>query len=222
MIVTALRPLPLILLGAGGHAKVLLSLVRACGYEMLGVCDPGLAKQGINHWRGLKVLGGDDALERYDPDQVELVNGIGQVVGGSLRRRVHENAGAMGFRFPALLHPSAWVDDTVVLDEGAQVMAGAVLQPDVFIGCGSIVNTKVGIDHDCHVAAHVHVAPGVVLCGGVTVAEGAFVGSGSTIIQGITIGESALIGAGTVVVRDVPARGVLIGPSPRARGVVGS
>ncbi|MGP0173309.1 acetyltransferase [Pseudomonas sp. NCHU5208] len=217
MTVTAQRPLPLILLGAGGHAKVLLSLVRACGYEMLGVCDPGLAEQGINYWRGLEVLGADDALEGYAPDQVELVNGIGQVVGGNLRRRVHEKACAMGFRFPALLHPAAWVDDSVVLEEGAQVMAGAVLQPDVFIGCGSIVNTKVGIDHDCHIAAHVHVAPGVVLCGGVTIAEGAFIGSGATITQGITVGERALIGAGTVVVRDVPAQVVLMGPSPRAR-----
>lgn len=222
MTATVRRPLPLILLGAGGHAKVLLSLVRALGYEMVGVCDPGLVAQSVSHWRGLKVLGADDALQRYAPDQVELVNGIGQVVGDNLRQRVHENACAKGFRFPVLVHPAAWVDETVLLEDGAQVMAGAVLQPDAVIGCCSIVNTRAGIDHDCHVAAHVHIAPGAVLCGGVTIGEGTFVGSGSTIIQGISIGESALIGAGTVVVRDVSAREVLIGPSPRARGVVGT
>ncbi len=222
MTATVGGPLPLILLGAGGHAKVLLSLVRALSYELVGVCDPGLVEQGASHWRGLQVLGADDALERYAPDQVELVNGIGHVVAGNLRQRVHESACARGFRFPALVHPSAWVDETVVLEEGVQVMAGAVLQPDVVIGCCSIVNTRAGIDHDCHIAAHVHIAPGAVLCGGVTIGQSTFVGSGSTIIQGITIGESALIGAGTVVVRDVPARGVLIGPSPHAKGVVGS
>ncbi|MCU1733991.1 MULTISPECIES: acetyltransferase [unclassified Pseudomonas] len=213
------RPLPLILMGAGGHAKVLLSLARACGYDVVGVCDPGLVRQGISHWRGIAVLGADDVLDQYAPSDIELINGIGQVVGGNLRRVVHESASAKGFRFPPLVHPAAWLDDTVVLEEGVQVMAGAILQADVRIGCASIVNTSASIDHDSRVAAHVHVAPGVTLCGGVTVAEGAFIGSGSTVIQGVVIGEDALVGAGTVVVRDVPARGVLIGPSARTRSV---
>lgn len=219
MNLTEVGRLPLILLGAGGHAKVLLSLVRACGYNVIGVCDPGLAGQGVSHWRGVAVLGADDALDRYAPESVELINGIGQVVGGNLRRAVHESGCARGFRFPPLVHPAAWLDDSVILEDGAQIMAGAIVQADVRIGCASIVNTSASVDHDCCLAAHVHVAPGAILCGGVTVGEGSFIGSGSTVIQGVDIGESALVGAGTVVVRDVPPRGVLIGPSARKKSV---
>ncbi|PWB36020.1 acetyltransferase [Pseudomonas sp. SDI] len=216
------QSLPLVLLGAGGHAKVLLSLVRACGHELLGVCDPGLVKQGVGHWRGLQVLGGDEALEQFDRDSVGLINGIGQVVGSTLRRLIFEQAKAKGFHFPVLVHPTAWIDESVVLGEGAQVMAGAILQPDVMVGCNTVVNTRASLDHDCCLAAHVHVAPAATLCGGVHVSIGAFVGSGSTVIQGIAIGEDAVVGAGTVVVRDVPAQGVLIGPPARLRPVSGA
>lgn len=216
------RALPLVFLGAGGHAKVLLSLVQACGYDILGVCDPGLSKQGITQWRGVDVLGDDAALEQFAPGSVGLVNGVGQVVGSSLRRLVFEQARDKGFHFPPLKHPTAWLDGSVVLEEGAQVMAGAILQPDVIVGCNTVVNTLASVDHDCHLGAHVHVAPGVTLCGGVQVSVGAFIGSGSTVIQGIAIGEGAVVGAGTVVVRDVPARGVLIGSSARLRPISGA
>ncbi|WP_406821263.1 acetyltransferase [Pseudomonas sp. KnCO4] len=215
------RPLPLVFLGAGGHAKVLLSLTQACGYDIRGVCDPGLAKHGVKQWRGIEVLGGDDALEQFAPGSVELVNGVGQVVGSTLRRLIFERARDRGFYFPPLVHPTVWLDGSVVLEEGAQVMAGVILQPDVIVGCNTVVNTSASVDHDCRLGAHVHVAPGVTLCGGVDVSVGAFIGSGSTVIQGVVIGEGAVVGAGTVVVRDVPAHGVLVGSSARLRPVSG-
>jgi len=194
---------PLVLLGAGGHAKVLLSLVRAAGHAVLGVCDPALAREGVSSWRGVAVLGGDEALDRCSPDQVDLVNGIGQLVGGAAREKVFEAQVSRGFRFPALVHPSAWVDSSAVLDAGVQVMAGAVVQADARIGDNSIVNTGARVDHDCVIGPHVHLAPGATLCGTVHVGARGFVGAGATIIQGIRIGDGAVVGAGSAVVRDV-------------------
>ncbi|WP_053140700.1 acetyltransferase [Pseudomonas sp. MIACH] len=205
--------LPFVILGAGGHAKVLLALLQSMGAVVKGVCDPALAHSGIEFWRGVRVLGGDEALNGLDPTQVALVNGLGQVIGSDRRMQVFMELTAKGYTFPALLHSAAWIDSTVVLEAGAQIMAGAVIQPDSVIGANTIINTGARVDHDCIIASHVHIAPGAVLCGGVKVATGAFVGAGSTTLQGRSIGENAIVAAGSTLVRDLQA-GHLVVSSP--------
>lgn len=195
---------PLILLGAGGHAKVLLALVREAGWTVRGVCDPGLAQAGIATWLGVPVMGGDEALDSVRPDECGLLHGIGQLVGQSLRRTLYERMRERGFRFPAVVHPTAWVAPDVSLAEGVQIMAGAILQPDCLIGENTIINTRAVIDHDCVVGRHVHVAPAATLCGGVCIGDRVFVGSGATLIQGLRVGADAVIGAGTTLRRDLP------------------
>ena len=209
----------LVMLGAGGHAKVLLSLVIASGRQVQGICDPELYRRGIVMWRGIRVLGGDEALEQLDCANVGLINGIGQVVGSNLRQKIYERAVSEGFRFPVLVHPAAFVDGSAVLAEGVQVMAGAIIQPDVKIGSNTIVNTRASVDHDCNVAAHVHIAPGATLCGNVQVSTCAFIGAGATVIQGLVVGEYAVVGAGAVMLRNLPARYLLLGQAPRTRPV---
>ncbi|MDZ5456535.1 acetyltransferase [Azohydromonas lata] len=201
----AFQALPLVLLGAGGHAKVVLSLVRAAGLALHGVCDPALARQGVAQWRGLPVLGGDEALDALAPSAVALANGIGQLAQGTLRRDVYERLARRGFRFPALVHPQAWVDPSAVLADGVQVMAGAVVQADCRVGENTIVNTRASLDHDCLIGAHVHVAPGACLCGTVSVGDGAFVGAGATVLPNLTLGERAVVAAGATLARSLPA-----------------
>lgn len=209
--------LPLILLGAGGHAKVLLALANAAGWKVLGVCDPELSRQSVHSWRELPVLGGDEAVSHFEPGEVGLVNGLGQRVVGCGRRRIFETWRAQGFRFPFLIHPAAWVAQNVQLAEGVQIMAGAVVQPDCQIGENSIVNTRAGVDHDCLIGAHVHIAPGATLCGGVTVHARAYVGSGSTVIQGLSVGNDAVVGAGATVVKDLASGAILLGAATRLK-----
>lgn len=203
------RPLgtdfPLILIGAGGHARVLQELAQASGRQFLGVCDPQLASQGETTWRGLPVLGGDDALEEIDPSSVGLVNGIGQLVGSQARSDLHERLNTAGFMFPPLVHPAAWVAGSARLADGVQVMAGAIVQPDCRVNRNVIINTRASVDHDCVIGQHVHIAPGATLCGGVQVGEGAFIGAGAVIIQGIRIGVGAVVGAGVILTRDLDA-----------------
>lgn len=197
--------LPLILIGAGGHARVLQELAQASGRQFLGVCDPHLASQGETTWRGLPVLGGDEALEEIDPTSVGLVNGIGQLVGSQARRDLYERLNTAGFTFPPLVHPAAWVACSATLSEGVQVMAGAIVQPDCRVNRNVIINTRASVDHDCVIGQHVHIAPGATLCGGVQVGEGAFIGAGAVIIQGIRVGVGAVVGAGVTLTRDLDA-----------------
>lgn len=206
-----------VLLGAGGHARVLLSLLRAGGWTVRGVCDPGLAAAGTRQWRGLPVLGGDDALAALDPGDVGLVNGVGQLVGGTVRHALFARLRKKGFHFPVLVHPAAWVDATATLADGVQVMAGAIIQADAIVGADSIVNTRAGIDHDCVIGAGVHIAPGATLCGSVRVLDHAFVAAGATVIQGLTVGTGAVVGAGATLVRDLEDHHILVGGAARKR-----
>lgn len=196
-----------VLIGAGGHAKVVAAAARALGWTITGVCDPQLAADGVAQWRGLPVLGDDHAvLGQLDAAEVVVLNGVGQTVGGGARQRLFETFSARGLRFPPLVHPAAWVDESVELGEGAQVMAGAIVQPDARIGANSLVNTRAAVDHDCTVGAHVHLAPGCTLCGAVCVDDEAFVGAGAVVPPGLRIGRRAFITAGSLVRSDVAAQ----------------
>jgi sugar O-acyltransferase (sialic acid O-acetyltransferase NeuD family) len=192
-----------VLLGAGGHAKVVLSLARVNGLQVIGVCDPALAGTGVTQWRGLEVLGGDEALGKLSAEKLFLLNGVGQVVGSDARRALYERCRAQGFRFPTLVHPTACVDASARLADGVQVMAAAVVQADAVVGENTIVNTGASIDHDGRIGSHVHVAPGAVLCGDVEVADRAFIGSGALILPGVRVGLGAIVAAGSTLPRSL-------------------
>ena len=191
----ALDSVPIYVLGAGGHAAVVLDTLRAMGCACAGTAE----------------IGDEAALLAKPADSLVLANGLGGVGDTGPRRRVFERFKARGFRFMTLVHPGAIVAPSAVLGEGAQVMAGAVVQPEARIGANAIVNTRAVVDHHCAVGAHCHIASGATLASAVTVGEGAHVGAGATVIQGIAIGAGALIGAGAAVVRDVPPGAVAMG-----------
>lgn len=203
-----------VLLGAGGHAKVLLDTLTCIGVKVEGVLDPVLAKSSVS-WRDLLVLGDDDELLKMNPARYLLVNGLGSLPDKKLRHHIFSKSKAMGFCFMDVIHPSCIIGTGVTLGEGVQLMAGTVVQADSSIGDNSIVNTGALIDHDCVIGSDVHIAPGAVLSGGTRVGNGAHIGTGASIIQGVSIGAGAVVGAGTVVVTNIPDQYKLLGQSPK-------
>lgn len=200
--------LPVIVLGAGGHAAVLIDALQITGRVILGCLAPGNTPAATGPL-GVEILGNDGILARYAPDAVDLVNGIGATdtmasPGGTVRRNLQLGLRQRGFIFASVIHPAATIGDGCDIAAGTQIMAGAVVQTGSRIGAGSIVNTGARIDHDCTVGELVHIAPGVTLCGDVTIGDGAFIGAGATVIPGIEIGAGARIGAGMTILADVP------------------
>lgn len=200
------QPMPgdtLILLGAGGHAKVLIDALRSRGLGIHGIVDADPARHGQT-LSGVPIVGDDNAVFAMAAETIWLVNGVGSVRVSAARRRLHESFKARGYRFAGVVHASAIVAPDVVLAEGVQVMAGAVVQTGCRIGEGAIINTRATLDHDCEIGAHTHLSPGVTLCGSVVVGEGSHIGAGATVIQGVRIGRNSMVAAGAVVIRDVP------------------
>ena len=195
--------LPIIVLGAGGHAKVVIDALQAAGADILGAVDPDGATHGTDIL-GVSVLGGDGVVQDHAPGAVALINGVGSTKPSSRRKDLYRRFKDAGYAFSSVVHPSAIIGANVEMADGVQVMAGAVVQPGCRIGSNAILNTHASVDHDCAIEAHVHIAPGAVLGGGISIGEGSHIGVGASIIQNIRIGAGVMVAAGAVVVTDFP------------------
>jgi sugar O-acyltransferase (sialic acid O-acetyltransferase NeuD family) len=202
---------PVIVLGAGGHAAVIISSLQRLGINILGVTSPDDPVE--TEILGVPVIGKDEEIDAWTTRDIILVNGIGMVtVGKSNRHTCASRMRNLGFHFRTVVDPTAITAPKANLDEGVQILAGAIVQPRASIGRDSIVNTGSRIDHDCDIGVECHICPGVTLAGGVKVKQGSVIGAGTTVIPGITIGEDSLIAAGSVVFSDVPPGSRVIQP----------
>lgn len=205
-----------LILGAGGHASVVLDALLAGGICPMGIIEP--EKHPGETWEGIPVLGDDDFVLSMPPEAIVLVNGVGAVPGKTLRNELFRSFRAQGYSFLSLVHPSAVLSPAVNLEEGSQVMAGAVLQRNASVGENSVVNTRAVLEHDCRVEGGSFIGPGAILCGNTRVKEGAFIGAGAVLLPGVIVGQKAVVGAGAVVLRDVEKEETVTGVPAKPRG----
>lgn len=205
---------PFIILGAGGHARVVLEALHSTGLRAAALLDSDGALWGCRI-DGVIVAGGDDRLTGYPPALHAVAIGVGASRDTRRRRQLHETASAAGYELPAIIADSAVVARSARLGAGAQILTRAVVHPGSNIGAGAVVNTAAVVEHDCAVGAHAFIGPAAVLCGGVRVGDGAFIGAGAIVLPGVSIGAGALVAAGAVVRAAVPAGGKELGRGAR-------
>ncbi|BAL22593.1 acetyltransferase [Azoarcus sp. KH32C] len=195
-----------IVIGAGGHAKVVIELLVAGGHVVdYCVAGPGSPDRCL----GIEVLSGDHHLHEL------FANGWRSVfpaIGANhLRERVAGQAREIGFKLVSAISPFAIVSPSATLGNGIAIMGGAVINAEARIDDLAIINTGATVDHDCHIGTCAHIAPQCALAGNVEVGPRAFLGAGTVVIPGITIGTGSTIGAGSVVVRDIPSSIMALG-----------
>ena len=196
---------PVVVIGAGGHGKVVVSTLLAAGIRIPCVLDDDREKWGSEIF-GVPVRG--PVSDGVGSGRVGVL-GIGR---NGERKRIAE---ALNLDWATVIHPHAWVHPSVSLGAGSVVFAGAMIQPDTVIGRHVIVNTGAMIDHDCEIGDYAHVAPGVKLSGGVRLGEGVFLGIGSCAIPSVQVGEWTTVGAGAAVVSDLPSEVIAVGVPAR-------
>lgn len=202
----------LLVIGGGGHAKVVIDVARAAGFNPVAALDPGTIGSFCN---GVEVVGNDDrAPELFVSGLRSCVVAIGD---NRLRCRIAERLQEIGFALPALIHPSAVVSPSATIGDGTVVMPLAVVNADAEVGRLVIVNSAAVVEHDCVLRDGSHVAPGTRLGGCVTVGREAMLGIGSAVRPEARVGDYAVVGAGSTVVADVPASCVAVGTPARVR-----
>ena len=205
-----------VVLGGGGHAKVLISVIRKLPWAIAGYVDP----RDVGLVLGVPHAGDDDvlpALLARHPGCAAAV-GVGKVDAAARRALIQAAAEALGYVFPTFVSPDAVLNREVELGPGTTVFDGAVVNAGVVTGKTCVVNTNATVEHDCRLGTNVHIGPGATVSGGVTIGDHTFVGAGAVVIHGVRIVEGCLIGAGAVVTKDLTEPGTYVGTPARRIG----
>jgi sugar O-acyltransferase (sialic acid O-acetyltransferase NeuD family) len=196
-------------IGAGGHAKVVIATLQAAGFEVTAALDDDQSKWG-SELLGIAVAGPLSAAPEYARRAVIAIGN------NQMRRRLAAELNRL--EWVSAIHPAAVIHPSARIGVGTVVFAGAVIQPDAQVGGHVIVNTAATIDHDCLIADFAHLAPGVRLAGAVSIGEGAMLSIGASVIPGVRVGEWSVVGAGSVVLKDVESGVTVVGAPAAIRG----
>ncbi len=204
-----------LLIGAGGHARVCLEALLDDGdTEVIGA----LSADGSGVPRlGVPMLGRDSDLQKVTQSESDITLCVAVGDNGA-RQSLTRNVTQSGRAVTQAISRFAMISTTASCGDGVQLLPGSVVNAATEVGDGTIVNTNASIDHDGRIGAFVHVAPGVAIGGGVTIGDLAFIGIGARILPGVTIGAGARVGAGAVVIDDVEPGVTVVGVPARVIG----
>ena len=191
----------LVIIGAGGHGKVIADIALKNGYKDICFVDDNVDGDCM----GYPSVGKSCDLEQLNNGETDFVIAIGD---NQIRKRIAEQH---KLNWVTLIHPSAQIAYGVLIGIGSVVMAGAVINPEATIGQHCIINTCAVIEHDNQLSDYVHVSPNATLGGTVHVGSCTQIGVGATVRNNISIGNNILVGAGSVVIKNLSFSGIYVG-----------
>jgi sugar O-acyltransferase (sialic acid O-acetyltransferase NeuD family) len=208
------EPLNTLIIGAGGHGKVVLDILRSTNkYRPIGFidADPKLANTLVGN---LSVFGGIHLLNRLK-QQHNLKAAIIAIGDNRTRAGYVKTIEEHGLTLINAIHPSATVSSTATLGRNVVIAAGVIIAAEAKIADLAIINNGAIIDHETEIGTAAHICPGATIAGRVRVESNAFIGLGASIIQCLTIGQNATVGAGAVVLTDIPPNATAVGVPAR-------
>lgn len=192
----------LIIIGAGGHGKVVADIAKLTGYSEILFLDDFNTSGFCGDY---PVVGKCDSVETMDGDFFVAIGNA------EVRKRVFEKIISNNKNLVTLIHPNAIIGENVTIGKGSLIVAGAVINPSTVIGEGCIVNTCASIDHDNIIGDFVHVAVGAHVCGTVKIGDNTWIGAGATISNNVDVCADCVIGAGAVVIKNITESGIYVG-----------
>ena len=206
-----------IVIGAGGHARVLIEAVAGDrSTRLIGILDNDTAKWNTSVL-GVPIIGGDDALDSLVASKQcdSFVVAVGALEKTPLRKSLFENAKNAGLAAFTVRHRTSLQSPSSSIASGCQLLAQSVVNAGASIHENVIVNTGAIVEHDCVVEPDCHLAPRAVLAGGVYVGGETHIGLGAVVRENLKIGNGVVVGAGAVVVDDIPDNMVVVGVPAR-------
>lgn len=206
------QPLKIVIVGAGGFGKEVLSTLWECNkqnkkYNVAGFVDndKSLKGQMIND---IPVLGNFNWFSTKDAQSVKSVVAIGDSI---VRQKVVKKLEKLNVKFTIIIHPSVTLSKFVELGEGTIIQAGSVIMPDIKIGKHVLINVNCVVGHDSILKDFVTLSPGSLINGNNVIDVGAYLSSGTITKDELRIGKWSIIGAGTVLIKNVPEYALIVG-----------
>ncbi len=193
-----------LVVGAGGHARVVLGILQELAnsalYTVCGIIDLHEACAGETIL-GVPVIG---SMRDLESDGLREVQTLFLAIGDNAeRRRFQEYGRSLGYKFPNLISESAGVSTSAVLGEGNVICPFAHIGPDAVIGDGNLINTRAVLEHESALAGYCHLAPGSIVCGRSKLGDSVMLGASATVINSLEVAEGTTVGAGGVVVQSI-------------------
>lgn len=188
----------MIMIGAGGHAHACIDVIEQHGqYQIAGLV--GILEELQARCLGYSIIATDNDLPELAKKYQYAFIALGQIRSPDSRIRLYMQATRLGFKFPVVVSPTAYVSRHATIGAGTIVMHGAIVNAGAKLGNNCIINTRALVEHGVTVEDHCHVSTGATLNGDVNIGAGSFVGSGSVIKEGVTLGRGCVVGMGLSV-----------------------
>lgn len=146
----------LLILGAGGHGRVVAETAEACGYEKISFLDD----------HSENAIGKIGELQRFVKDYEFAFVGIGN---NRLRGELQKCLEKAGYKVPTLIHPTAYISKTAEIGSGTIVEPKAIVNAGTVVGTGCIISVGAIVDHDVVLGTNVHVNAGAIVKAGAAV-----------------------------------------------------
>ena len=209
----AVNPTELVVIGSGGHSRVVVDTARTAGYKLIGIIDinyTGKKETILN----VPVIGGIQTLDEINPKKVSVFIAIGE---NSKRAEQFYKTQARGFKIPSVIHPTAFISEHSVIGNGTLVNTASIINSEAVIGENCIINSGAIVEHEVIVGNHCHLCPGTNIGGQVKIGNESFIGIGARVINNIHIGTKSTIGAGSVIIDDVASNAKVVGVPGREK-----
>jgi len=205
--ILAIKMDKIVIIGTGGHARVVIDAAIGVGKKVLGLVDTDYQNQEESIL-GVRVLGGFEILSKYDKTKVSVIIAIGD---NFKRKECYLQLKKQGFIFAKVIHPTAVISKFATIGEGVFINAGVIINTEAVIGNNCIINSGAIVEHEAKIGDYTHLAPGTRVGGRTVIEEGVFVGIGANVADYIKIGRNVIIGAGSVIVKDIPESSTVVG-----------
>lgn len=198
----------LAVVGAGGHSKVIMDLIRLnANNQIVAILDDRYTSLALKDGIYMGPIDSANQLLRIHPD-LKFIIAIGN---NMIRKEMVNRLSVKDECYATLIHPTAWISPSVTIGAGTVVMPLAVINADSYIGKHTVINTAAIIEHDNYISNYVHISPHATLTGSVRVEEGVHIGAGASVIPNLAIGEWSTIGAGATVIKSIPPSSTAVG-----------
>ena len=189
----------IIIVGAGGHARVVIDAVRLNKLDIHGIIDINYSEKS-ERINGYPLVGGFDYLDHINPKNYDIVIAIGD---NDKRDKYFSKVVKLGFNLPNIAHPTSILSKYVTIGKGVFINSGVIINSMARIGDNTIINTGAIIEHEVIIGKNCHICPGVKLTGRVHIGRNTFIGIGTSVIDHIMINENVTIGAGSVIINNI-------------------
>ncbi|ESL03775.1 sugar O-acyltransferase, sialic acid O-acetyltransferase NeuD family [Catonella morbi ATCC 51271] len=199
--------------GYGGHGLEVEELARVINlkenrWEKIIFVDD--AKDKIDNE---KIFSFEDIISKYSPKDIEFMTGIGEPV---IREKLYNKVKEKDYSFAILVHPSASVAESAILEEGTMVAHNAFVSIKAHLFTNTLVQPMACVHHECSVGRNSVVSTSAVMGGNSSLGYNSFIGLGASVKQGISVGNGSVVGMGAIVIKNVSDRVMVVGNPARA------